>query len=481
MAPLLDSGGLTSLGPRELEVVLKGRLHQAVILAQLEHVPERWSKVKAYAEEVLQFDFGNCHARWLRGLALENGSGGSARREEAEQEMRRAVGCARSLGKGAEADQWEAEICRLFGDTSAAPAATAERAVPGPEQAPAASDGGPLARPAPAVQKGFFSKRGQRPEPPQPAAPAPAPAATAPAPAGRPARPERVSNKPDSGAAPSDVSAGAGVAPSTQRSRELQEEAQAQWGREFQEEAQALLREQRRQLEEQRAQLEELRRLLRLEQEGLQEQRLHEQRWQRAASEGLEVAGGFAEALSSQAAQAGGGARERCAQGEAAAMRRRGRDAALDARECQQACRAWCESQQQRHAELSTEVLSLKNMAAQELRERQDASRQHVAELREMAKRMGELKASTKSLRDNVRLRTAGAPRDDKEEADLQEVAGTIADFRALPLGAKVATLLDDAAFLWVMGLSVALGMLLALGISIEGFSSMHCRFSCTR
>ena len=55
--------------------------------------------------EVLQFDFNNAHARWLRGLALQHGNKKSA---EAQEECRRAVECARAQGKEAEAAQWEA-------------------------------------------------------------------------------------------------------------------------------------------------------------------------------------------------------------------------------------------------------------------------------------------------------------------------------------------------------------------------------------
>ncbi|CAJ1416266.1 unnamed protein product [Effrenium voratum] len=109
MRPLLG-GGLASLDPAELETVLKGRLHQAVSLAQLSD-PGRWVRVKSLAEDVLQFDFNNAHARWLRGLALQHGNKKSA---EAQEECRRAVECARAQGKEAEAAQWEAEVRHTF-------------------------------------------------------------------------------------------------------------------------------------------------------------------------------------------------------------------------------------------------------------------------------------------------------------------------------------------------------------------------------
>eukprot|EP00429_Kryptoperidinium_foliaceum_P071329 CAMPEP_0176070720 /NCGR_PEP_ID=MMETSP0120_2-20121206/35320_1 /TAXON_ID=160619 /ORGANISM="Kryptoperidinium foliaceum, Strain CCMP 1326" /LENGTH=268 /DNA_ID=CAMNT_0017404373 /DNA_START=54 /DNA_END=857 /DNA_ORIENTATION=- len=107
MQPALKAG-MANLEPPELEMVLKGRLHQGVIFATVEHIPNRWARAKRCAEEVLQFDFGNAHARWIRASALASTSDGSkALQAEAEEEMRRAIQCARTAGKNAEADQWE--------------------------------------------------------------------------------------------------------------------------------------------------------------------------------------------------------------------------------------------------------------------------------------------------------------------------------------------------------------------------------------
>jgi len=58
-------------------------------------------------EDVLQFDFNNCHAHWLRGHSLLYGL---QRQSEALEEMRMAVDCARTQGKTAEAEQWEMEL-----------------------------------------------------------------------------------------------------------------------------------------------------------------------------------------------------------------------------------------------------------------------------------------------------------------------------------------------------------------------------------
>ena len=51
--------GLASFDPKELEIILKGQLHQTVAIAQLEDLFDRCPKVKAPAEDVLQFGFNN--------------------------------------------------------------------------------------------------------------------------------------------------------------------------------------------------------------------------------------------------------------------------------------------------------------------------------------------------------------------------------------------------------------------------------------
>lgn len=111
MAPLLKSG-LSGLNEQELEVVLKGRLHQAVIHSTIEvEQPGCWEKVKKLVEDVLQFDFRNAHARWLRGLALLHGT---TKTQDAKEEMQRAIEQARVQGKMAEVKQWEEDFKRCF-------------------------------------------------------------------------------------------------------------------------------------------------------------------------------------------------------------------------------------------------------------------------------------------------------------------------------------------------------------------------------
>merc|ERR1712039_18097 len=62
--------------------------------------------------------------------------------------------------------------------------------------------------------------------------------------------------------------------------------------------------------------------------------------------------------------------------------------------------RKLCETEHQRYMDFSTEVATLKEMSARELRERQDATRQHIGELQNATKRFGDLKTAVKSMRD---------------------------------------------------------------------------------
>lgn len=164
MQPLLCNG-LASLEAKELETVLKGRLHQAVTLAQLGQA-DRWPRIKALAEDVLQFDFNNAHARWLRGLSLQHHY---AKPLEAEQECRRAVECARMQGKDAEANSWEAEVFSTFACDPAAvttpPTAKAAPPVTEPETKKSA------------MAKGFLNRGAKKTRAPEPAAEVPVPAA----------------------------------------------------------------------------------------------------------------------------------------------------------------------------------------------------------------------------------------------------------------------------------------------------------------
>jgi len=469
MAPLLDNG-LMSLGARELEAVLKGRLHQAVILAQLEHIPNRWSRVKALTEDVLQFDFGNCHGRWLRALALQNVSKGG-RSAEAEDEMRRAIEYARSQGKTTEAAQWEAELQRFMGGSDDAasgvtPEAVSEDVTTDPVPSKPAAGKQPVVSQdqsrdksgrSPSLQKGFFNKRS--PKTSNAAAASSAAAASTPA--------------ATSSASMDQASSDTAVASASSHQASLKEETHE------------LLREQRCQLEEQRVQLDALRRQLHEEQQQVQAQRGESLRLQEIFKERLGTIGAeFEQALADEAAAAESSnasasvraARERR---EAGALKRASA-AAAEAQEFQKSARTWSEAQHQRYLDLSTELLTLQAMSEREHRDRQDASKQQVAEMRDIAKRMGDLKAATKTLRDHVRLKTAGAPRGEKEELEVQRMAESAADFRALSFSAKLAAFADDGAVLKLSALAVLMGMLLMLGIFVEAFGRYQCRFVCS-
>merc|ERR1712185_138596 len=99
-------------------------------------------------------------------------------------------------------------------------------------------------------------------------------------------------------------------------------------------------------------------------------------------------------------------------------------------------------------------------------------------ELKDLAKRLVDMKPSLKTLRDRAKQQLVASGQED-EEPDLQRIARKCIEFRALPASTKLAAFLDDAAMLRLMLLAMFLGMLLMLGILIEGFSYKKCRFVC--
>jgi len=243
-----------------------------------------------------------------------------------------------------------------------------------------------------------------------------------------------------------------------------------------------LLQEQRRQLQAQRLELEAARAELRTERLRAQERQSAHERWHLDAQASLDRLGAdFEEALASETAQASAAASARNLgeEGEREAVARL-RAGASEAQASHEESRTWTEAQQQKYLELSTEVLTLRTMAATELRERQVASRAQVSELTTLKKTMGELKVAAKSLRDNVRLRTAG----DEPGGSTQkpeDISSSLADFSTLPLSTRFSVLAEDADVLRLAGLSVLLGMLVMLGVFVEGFSLWRCRFACVR
>lgn len=454
LAPLLGSG-LISLQPKELELVLKGRLHQAVIIAHLPDYPEQWSKVKSLVEEIMQFDYSNCHAQWLRGLALLHGF---KRDSDGMQDMRRAIEYARTQGKGTEANQWEAEMHRLqaelgkkgggderITEIEELPEATDDVAAESePDGRGGISDSAvaskPKARPAhdnsssfaPGMQKGFFKKK------------SPKPATAAPQTTGR------------------DSQAPEAFAEASAHLRRQEDERNTQREAELK-----LLRDQVR---HQQGELDSLRTQLTDQQQqfaGGQHRQRH------AWEEGLSAVGvEFEQALGQQQDSSGAGESISAELGRLRAV-------VSETGENLKIGRKWNETEHQRYMDFSTEVATLKEMAARELRERQDASRQHVVELEGSTKRFGELKSAVKVLREHVRKRCSAGNPDDDATPDMQQLVDIATDFRALPADKKLAGFLDDAAVMRLMLLFAGLGMLLALGFFIEGFGHFRCRFVC--
>merc|ERR1712217_378398 len=84
--------------------------------------------------------------------------------------------------------------------------------------------------------------------------------------------------------------------------------------------------------------------------------------------------------------------------------------------------RTWNESQHQQYMDFSTEVLTLKEMASREFRERQDATKKLVTELEDSARSVGELKAAAKTLREHVRKKGGARGEDDDAEPDKQQL-----------------------------------------------------------
>lgn len=421
MASFVETG-LMGLRPNELELVLKGRLHQAVIIAHLDDRADRWTRVKSLTEDVLQFDFNNSHARWLRGHSLLHGS---KKRPEALEEMRRAVECARTQGKASEAEQWESEIGTLFGSDAPPSADAAPADEPREAQDNETPQGAvPLGDPAASgvrsgMQKGFFNRRAAS----RTRAAAPKAAAAAPVAASQPL--------PEAAAVDVDTAAS-------------------------------------QELTKLRQQLSDFRR------EHQDAERRH-QVWQRDLCAQLEVIGeSVDEAIVAERANASGD--------EPALLASLGelRSLASELTDRLQGDRKWAEGEHRAFMDCSTEVMTLRTMTSRECKERQDTSKQQVSELKELAKRVGELKPSVKVLRDRAKQKLLAAGQED-DEPDLARAAERALEFRALPPSVRLRSLVNDVAVLRLMFFAFLLGMLLMLGVFIEVFGHYKCRFVCTR
>lgn len=458
--PLLGNG-FASMQPKELEVLLKCRLHQAAITAMLDHLPNRWPNVQRWCIDVLQFDAANCHAHWLLAFALQNGDM-DVKPGEVDGHMQQAMQFARATGKSGEADRWQAEYERyktegggFRGDarrvefSASDGTATKEQSLvdDGAKGRDAPKTSGQVAKDVDAskksLQKGFLNK-------------------------GKPVAVAKTAAKDGiQGAATA-------AAPSPPPAPEAP--------------GAALAEEQRRQLADQRKAVEELqrqvgeyrRRELDVQDEAQQSRALLRERLWTVTTEVVQQLTAERDALSRDDRSG----RLSALQRELSELRvslQRAQTTAAEARSVQSSARDWSESQHQRFLDVSTEILTLKEMYVRECRERQEASRQQVSDVRELSRRFGELKGQVKSLRDHFRLKASGSTRDDKEERDPQQLAEHIADFRRLPLGAKLSALLDDAAVLKLGALAFLLGALLVLALFVEGFGRGRCVFVCSR
>lgn len=445
LSPILTASGLTSLRERELEAVLKGRLHRAVIIAHLEDLPDRWSQVKSLVEDVLQFDYSNCHARWLRGLALLHGF---QLRAEAKDEMQRAVGCSRQQNSLQQADQWQAEIESSF------PSESLPEGSPAPASAPTESPAKPArtsedsSRPIAAARKsssamkgGFFNKPSTKNanQRPSKAASEEVAAASSPAPA-----------------AAAVAAAATGPIVSSSKVSELEEELRAL--------KESCSRRESELVDEARA----------LRDQVSEDQRRHRD-WRTDLSKTLDALGDDIEdGLGPEDEEEATNTEEvlRSLGGQVGEMKDRMSED-----------RSWVEASHQKYMDVATEVVTLREMCSQEMKERRDGARAHTSDIRDLKTRFGELKGLTKSLRDGLRTLLGPASGGNESDCDAgpDRVLEQAREFKALPASAKIGALLDDAAVLRVLLLFVMLGMLVALGLSVQIFGARRCRFACRR
>lgn len=476
LSPLLGGGGLMALREHELQATLKGRLHQAVVLAHLTEHPGRWPQVKTLVEDVLQFDFNNSHGRWLRGLALFHGMD---RPEEAREEFLRAIDCAKRSARQDEADQWEAELERLYspdgsadllddGGSGAVDASSPEAAASSTEAAapPARADAreapvldavaAAASTPAaPAVKRGFFSRQGKKAEKPA-AAPTPPPAAALPAAA-------RDGGSSVNRDGPGEARSARSQEQERSRQREAELEAQCKE-----------LERQREELERRRQEAEEaLRQETALNARRVQELELRQQRQDQELEERLEALGGEVEALLQK--DSGANVRDAMTAEEVGKLN----VLAGQLQEQFQAGQTWAEALHQEYVEFSTEVLTLREMSTREFRERREVTEKQVADVRELTQRLGDLKSLAKALRDHVRRKSGGTVDRDQEESDVQACVDSAAEFRRLPWSAKAIALLGDTGVVGVMALAGFMGALLAMGISTELLALWKCRVTC--
>mmetsp|Transcript_27202 Transcript_27202/g.63337 ORF Transcript_27202/g.63337 Transcript_27202/m.63337 type:complete len:519 (+) Transcript_27202:74-1630(+) len=458
IAPLL-SGGLMGLREEELQMVLKGRLHQAVILAHLQDSDDCWMKVKALVEDVLQFDFQNCHARWLRGLSLLHGL---KKTSEAKQEMQRAIDYARATGKTGEVKMWDEQIHTLFtnGDDQQAAQNSASAAAgspPGPQieeivEEPQASsrDASTEAKlNGSTLQKGFFNraagkpaaKKGASQRKPEPAAEIPQPAAA-----------EDVSKSSSSTSrVPSTSTSGTANGSSHEATLKMHIERQ----QELEQREQAL----HAQVAKLEAEIDQLRKDKAAEAATSEKERQLEMK---------ALGDEFTKLFEEQKL-------DPCKAKSTKQMSALGASLAK-LTEHFQADKAWSEGKQQKYSDFSTEVLTLREMLVREFKDQKDASKKHVDELKDTTSKLVDLKGVARLARDRIRSLVHTG---EDATLDEQHFASCASNFQSLPLSVKLKALLDDSVVLWLLAFVMLIGMLTTCAIIVEVFGARQCRIAC--
>mmetsp|Transcript_113912 Transcript_113912/g.221174 ORF Transcript_113912/g.221174 Transcript_113912/m.221174 type:complete len:537 (-) Transcript_113912:60-1670(-) len=463
MAPLLRAG-LTDLVPKELERVLRGRLHQAVLLAQLPEAHNRWPRVGRLVEDVLQFDFQNCHARWIRGLWHRS----QRRQAEADDEFQKAVQFARVQGKDSQAEQWEAELRKgIAGEAGEAEAEVVDADDTAEEDA---DEQGVTGDEKTTIEKAAIEKASTEKAAAAEAIPTTAaqPRSTKEAPAGM----QRgfFNRKPRKATTESAVGAGISTAPAAEapvlqddHGRQQQQQQQREWEEQQQDERrqhQAELESLRKQLQEERAR-------------HLREEQALEARQQKLVQEVNSIGLEFEQVVACE--------REQSIVHESTETILRHLEAPLTTiRQNLEACREWSEGEHQSYLDLSTEVLTLREMTTRELRDKREQAAQQASDAQHLTCRIGELKAAARTLREHVKKANAEATGHEPEH-DMQGLAHNVADFHELPARVKIGILVNDSAFIQLMVVMAILGMLCMLAIASEAFGVLQCRFVCSQ
>eukprot|EP00927_Polykrikos_kofoidii_P021949 TRINITY_DN20638_c0_g1_i1.p1 TRINITY_DN20638_c0_g1~~TRINITY_DN20638_c0_g1_i1.p1 ORF type:complete len:603 (+),score=132.68 TRINITY_DN20638_c0_g1_i1:27-1811(+) len=536
LRPLLQEGGLGSLGKEELQTLLLGRLYQAVIIAKLEDGgPGRWADVKALVEDVLHFDNKNCHARWLRALALMNGLGVV---DEAQQEMKRAVDCARRQGKHGEADQWEADLQRTLGGgvkadetgqilekgatTSVAGKSTAVTSTNSDVARSSSSSMSPTPSSEPPMPVGNSENAaditataatsadsgGSRFKSSLEASPTATKASAAGSPAAAAAastvsaptmrrgffnRGNKTSMSSAASAPSADVSicsaavpsasgpcpssgdtngdASAGSSTDVLSARGIGSNAAVAWSQERDRRA---------------SELKDLRAELAAEEQRTAALRQRGAAKAAAAREGLltGLKGLNVDFTATVDAwndwnRKQSRSQEDCAESlEAVAT-----CVVPEVRGTIEEARSWNDAQQRKYLDFATEVATVRELAFREQRAVKDTSKQHGGDIRNVTKQLGEIKAAAKSLREDVKTVVAKSEAAVNSKPDFNEasnVAQAAKAFQALPPSVKLAAFAGDATVLKVAALSTMLGALSAVAFLGESFNMMQCRFVCT-